>query len=225
MKIIALEGLDKAGKHTQADLLEKDLEKTGARVKRAEFINYKSETGKMLMKFLRSNEKVDNFTIQLLQMINKQEEYSLFRKFARQKIDYLILDRFTLSEFIYGYYFIMQDVNNGNINHDEFQHQIKMLDEFTSYLSPKVDLNIYVDIDVKTSIGRKGEYGDNDRYERNKALHSFVRDTYTKFANSRNDMFKVNGMQSPELVHKELMKKLDKFDWKKEQKSYFNSMQ
>ncbi|MFA7637008.1 MAG: hypothetical protein WCX81_04520, partial [Monoglobales bacterium] len=51
-RLIVIEGLDSSGKETQSKLLCEHLEKSGKRVKRIEFPNYKSESSALVRMYL-----------------------------------------------------------------------------------------------------------------------------------------------------------------------------
>lgn len=204
MKIIALEGIDKAGKHTQADLLAEHLTEMGYKVTRYEFVDYDSVTGKLIQEFLHHEQKLDPFTVQLLQAANKQELQPKF-KAMNDKYDFLILDRYIQSQFVYGAYFILKQLRQGNITDEEYAAQLNILDVLSRDTIMRPWLNIYVDVDVHDSITRKGEHGANDDYERNSDLLTFVRNAYKDCANNRKDTISVNGLQSPDEVSKQII--------------------
>lgn len=204
MKIIAIEGLDKAGKHTQADLLAENLTKMGYKVARYEFVDYDSVTGKLIQEFLHHEQKLDPFTVQLLQAANKQELQPKFKS-MNDEYDFLILDRYVQSQFVYGAYFILKQARKGHISPEEFSAQLNILDILSRDTIVKPWLNLYIDVDVEHSIGRKGEHGANDDYERNKKLLEFTRKLYTDCAMSRKDTLMINGMQTPDEVSQDII--------------------
>lgn len=204
MKIIAIEGLDKAGKHTQADLLAEHLTEMGYKVARYEFVDYDSVTGKLIQEFLHHEQKLDPFTVQLLQAANKQELQPKFKSMD-EEYDFLILDRYVQSQFVYGAYFILKQATKGHVSAQEFSAQLNILDILSRDTIVKPWLNIYIDVDVEHSIGRKGEHGENDDYERNKDLLEFTRKLYTDCAMERKDTIMINGLQSPEDVSDDII--------------------
>lgn len=197
MKIITIEGLDKAGKHTQTVKLQKALESKGYYVMSESFTKYDNETGKMLMGYLKGSVKFDNFTNQLLLLSNKQEQQHHLKELEEDGVDFLILDRYLQSQFIYALYFIIKDYKAKRITEDQMVSQITIINEFTSHQAIPSDLNIYIDVTPEISVNRKGKYGDNDIYEKNLDLHRNVRALYKFFAGNRKDTEEVSGVNAP----------------------------
>lgn len=164
MKIIALEGLDKAGKATQSRLLAEALQKQGVTVKQSEFHRYDTPTGELVAKWLRKEYPVDQITIELIMAADKQAQQQWVQSLEEQGVDVLILDRYTLSQFVYAQ---ANGVDkNFALTLQRFMRQ--------------PDHNIIIDIPAEVSMNRKGKHnnGENDRYESDLAMLRKVRELY-----------------------------------------------
>lgn len=201
MKIIALEGLDKSGKHTISDMVAEKLSGLGYSVVKSEFGRYDTPTGKMIMGFLKEENNLDNFTHQVLLYSNKQEQQQWFTEFEKQGVDFLILDRYTISQFVYGSYFIQEDYAKGVSQKAMYEQQMNSLLAMSNGAMRLPDINIVLDVTPEVSMGRKGQHGDNDRYERDKNLLSRVRDHYLWLCQTRQDTIAVDATKSiPEVL-------------------------
>ncbi len=187
MKIIAIEGLDKSGKHTISERLAQHLKEQGFKVAKSEFGRYDTPTGKMIMNFLKGDKNIDNFTHQVLLYSNKQEQQAWFNQLEQEHYDYLILDRYTFSQFVYGNYFIQEDYYKGLTQPAQYKHQLDSLLAMSNGALRVPDINIILDVTPETSMARKGQHGDNDRYESNKLLLSSVRNHYLALGTTRLD--------------------------------------
>ena len=165
MKIIVFEGLDKSGKNTQARLLVDYLRAKRFKVAYAEFHNYGSPTGKLIREYLLGDYDVDDYTIELLMSADKHALQGTFKKYEESGYDYLILDRYVGSQICFA----------RAKGHDE-----NWIQSLHKYLI-KPDLEIMFDISPKTSLSRKGQHGENDRYESNLVLLTDVRKEYLKY--------------------------------------------
>jgi dTMP kinase len=190
MKIIAIEGIDKSGKYTQTRLLCDKLINDGYRVQISEFHRYDQHTGALIMKWLKNEWKASQNTIELIMAADKQLQQEWFEELEKEKYDFLILDRYTLSQFVYG------AANNMDIN------WIKELQRFMR----KPDLDIVIDISAEISIKRKGKYGENDRYESDLQLLEKVRSNYLNFPADFSSPIKIiiNGERTIEQIHNDI---------------------
>ena len=102
MKIIAVEGLDKSGKHTQTNMLCQYLKDQGYNTIKSEFHRYDTPTGELIMKWLKKEWDVDQSTIELIMTADKQAQQKWFNELEQQGVDYLILDRYTGSQEVYS---------------------------------------------------------------------------------------------------------------------------
>jgi dTMP kinase len=188
MKIIAIEGLDKSGKHTQTNMLVEHLRNQGFNVVQSEFHRYDTPTGELIMKWLRKEWNVSQTTIELIMAADKQAQQEWFYDLEKNNVDFLVLDRYTMSQFVYSL------ANNME------KPWVLQLQRFMR----KPDLNIFIDIPGEESMKRKGKWGENDRYESDLALLNEVRSLF--FWYSKNI---VDGMGTPEEVHKDIVELVD----------------
>lgn len=198
MIIISLEGLDKAGKWSQSELLKEYLEDQGYKVIKSEFHRYDTPTGELIMKFLRKEWDVDQKTIELIMAADKQAQQNWFQELEQQGVDYLILDRYLASHQAYA-------VANGV--------DLDWILQLQKY-SRKPDIEIYIDIDPEESMRRKGKHnnGQNDRYESNLRLLTKVREFYWRRRSEsfgyESEWIFVDGKRSIEEIHQEIVQKL-----------------
>lgn len=189
MKIIAIEGLDKSGKHTQSEMIVNYLRQQGYKVEQSEFHRYDTPTGQLIQKWLYKEYDVDQYTIELIMTADKQAQQKWFEELESQGIDFLILDRYISSQKVYSC--------AGGV------------DAFWTFALQqhlrKPDLEIYIDITPEESMKRKGKWGENDRYESDLILLSKVREFYLERVNTRSNRFMVNGMQSIEKIHYDIV--------------------
>ncbi|MFL1672586.1 dTMP kinase [Paenibacillus dendritiformis] len=187
MFIVAIEGLDKAGKFTQVNLLTQKLRNEGYRVQVSEFHRYDTPTGSLIMKWLKKEWEASQSTIEMIMTADKQNQQEWFQMLEQQEYDLLILDRYILSQAAYA-------VANGVDG--------KWLLDLQRYMR-KPDLDIVIDIPPEESIRRKGKYGENDRYEEDKNLLEKVRENYLSFSTDYSAPIKkvVNGFRDVNDIH------------------------
>jgi dTMP kinase len=189
MKIIAIEGLDKAGKFSQTELLKNFLEEKGYHVVKSEFHRYDTPTGELIMKWLQKKWDVDQHTIELIMAADKQAQQLWFDKLEAEGVDFLVLDRYTGSQKAYARANYVNPV---------------WTEELQRYMR-QPDLEIFIDIPAEESMRRKGKHnnGENDRYESDLEMLERVRQFFTGVID-----VKVNGVQSPEEVHQAIVQRV-----------------
>lgn len=164
MKIIALEGLDKSGKHSAQNAIVDYLKEEGYIVETMSFPRYDTPTGKLIWDWLRNEYDVDDHTFELIQTADKQAAQSDIQKYEESGVDYLIIDRYDLSQYAYGSY------KNDDVWLMSLNHYIR-----------RPDITIFFDVDPVVSMSRKGEHGDNDKYESDLELLTHVSKSYKTF--------------------------------------------
>lgn len=163
MKIIVFEGLDKSGKHTASLDFEKQLISQGYLVAKMEFPQYDTPIGQLISDWLHKKLDVDAHTFELLLAADKQSAQTKIQKFKDAGYDYLIMDRYIHSQLAYGSY-------------DNDISWVEMLIKYTC----KPDFVIYMDVSPDESMKRRGQHGDNDRYESDYKRLSKMSDAYNK---------------------------------------------
>lgn len=165
MIIIAFEGLDKAGKHTQMTMLYDFLVERGINVEKISFPVYDTPTGKLIRSYLEGNYPIDNHTFELLMAADKYAQQKYIYDLSEKNVDVLLLDRYILSQYVYGM------ANQVDL------HWLKQV--LSNIVEP--DITIYLDIQAEESIKRKGKFEENDKYENDLEFLNQVRINYLKF--------------------------------------------
>jgi dTMP kinase len=144
------------------------------------------------MKWLTKKWSVDQTTIELIMAADKQAQQGWFKQLKTEGVDFLILDRYTLSQAVYG-------IATGSDG--------RWLLQLHNYMR-KPDLDIVIDIPAEVSMKRKGKHnnGINDRYESDLTLLKNVRNYYNNVSTFYSAPVKriVNGEQDVESVHNDL---------------------
>lgn len=164
MKIIAICGLDKAGKHTQAVLLYNYLSKLGYKVAKSEFHRYDTLFGSIIKDWLNKKIDLSKETLELVITADKQNQQDWFKELEADGYDYLILDRYIGSQLAYG-------LASGL--------ELDWLLQLNKYMI-KPFIEIIIDINENESYNRRGKFGDNDRYEEDIKFLKIVRNIYRK---------------------------------------------
>ena len=148
VRIIAIEGLDKAGKKTSTDTLELFFNHTNIKVARYSLPNYNKPIGKLIKDWLNGDFEADAKVFELLQTADKQYAQEFIKKCEDDDVDVLIMDRYIHSLLAYGAYDNNED----------------WLEELTKHMRMP-DTVIYLDVEPEVSMHRNGKFGDNDKYE------------------------------------------------------------
>lgn len=162
MIIIAFEGLDKSGKHTQSNLVTNWLKEEGYNVVQSEFHRYDTPTGKLIQQWLYKTWDVDKLTIELIMAADKHAQQRWFVELEEQGVDFLILDRYIGSQVCYA--------KASGLDSE-------WIEVLQKYLR-KPDFSIFIDISPQESVKRKGKHGKNDRYESDIEFLTSVRNVY-----------------------------------------------
>ena len=162
-RLIAFEGLDQSGKQTQAESVRAHLESVGTPCRLLSFPDYSSPIGSELHRALHGERDYAADVMQLLYVANRYE--------AREHIEAslaagttIVCDRYVASSIAYGE---AQGLDPA------------WLADIQKFLPPP-DLTILLDIAPDTAVKRKA--AGRDRYERDLALLSRVRQSYRRQA-------------------------------------------
>jgi dTMP kinase len=186
-RIIVIEGVDKAGKQTQARLLVESLKLSGRICVVVDFPDYNTPIGMEIKAFLEGKREYSNELKHMLLSANRWEKKSEIESMI-EKGTIVIMNRYYQSNLVYG-------VSNG-LNLNWLANLEKGL--------PKEDIVIVIDIGSTVSTKRAAE-ADLDSFEKNQKLLLEVNQNYRKLAKQ----FKwkiINGEKSREQVHQEIMK-------------------
>jgi dTMP kinase len=161
--LIAFEGLDQSGKQTQAERLKAHVEARGRTAVLLDFPAYETHIGREIHDALHGEREYAPDVMQLLYVANRYEKKPLMQQMLAAGT-VIICDRYLASSIAYGE---AQGVDGA------------WLREVQRYLPPP-DLTILLDIAPETAAGRKTV--NRDKYERDLALLSRVRESYRRQA-------------------------------------------
>ena len=178
--LIAFEGLDQSGKQTQAERLKAEVERRGRTCVLLDFPSYETHIGKEIDEGLHGGRDYGPDVMQLLYVANRYEKKpQIERMLAERTI--VVCDRYLASSIAYG--------EAHGLDGD-------WLRDIQRYLPPP-DLTILLDIVPETAAGRKTT--NRDKYERDLALLSRVRESYRRQAQAK-DWLQLNGERAKDLV-------------------------
>ena len=163
--LIAFEGLDQSGKQTQAERLKAAVEARGRTAVLLDFPSYETPIGAEIGAGLQGQREYGPDTMQLLYVANRYEKKPLIEKLLAEGV-VVICDRYLASSIAYGEAQGLDGV---------------WMREVQRYLPPP-DLTILLDIAPETAAGRKTS--NRDKYERDLAMLSRVRESYRRQADA-----------------------------------------
>ena len=161
--LIAFEGLDQSGKQTQAERLKAEVEQRGRKTVLLDFPSYETHIGKEIGETLHGGRDYGPDTMQLLYIANRYEKKPEIERLLADGV-VVICDRYMASSIAYGE---AQGLDGA------------WLRDIQRYLPPAA-LTILLDIAPETAAGRKTT--NRDKYERDLALLSRVRESYRRQA-------------------------------------------
>src|SRR5262245_1432647 len=161
--LIAFEGLDQSGKQTQAELLRDRLKTEGHKSRLVSFPDYGTSIGEEIARALQGEREYGPDVMQLLYVANRYERKPDLHRWLDGGL-VLVCDRYTASSVAYGE---AQGLDPA------------WLFEIQKFL-PVAAATILLDIAPDTAVKRKAV--DRDRYERDLALLSRVRESYRRQA-------------------------------------------
>jgi dTMP kinase len=161
--LIAFEGLDQSGKQTQAEGLRDFVRSRGRECTLLSFPDYETPIGAEISRALHGERDYAPDTMQLLYVANRYEKRGSIEALLASGVT-IVCDRYVASSVAYGE---AQDLD------------ASWLEEIQRFL-PRPDLTIVLDIAPQTAVARKSS--GRDRYERDLALLSRVRESYRRQA-------------------------------------------
>lgn len=187
-KLIVFEGLDKAGKETQSEMLADYLNQKKIPTALRPYPTYESPSGQCIRRYLAGLEYFSQKTINMIYSVNRYE--------TRNWINYLlgtgttvILDRYYYSNMAYG-----SDEDNSMENIMEMDKEM-----------PQPDLVIYIDILPETSMKRSGK--DPDINERDLKLLLKAYNNYEEIKSMHiAPIVPIPGFCSIERLHKDIVR-------------------
>jgi dTMP kinase len=163
--LVVFEGLDQSGKQTQAERLKADIERRGRTCVLLDFPSYETYIGREIGAGLHGERDYGPDVMQLLYVANRYEKKPQIEAILAAG-GVVICDRYLASSIAYGE---AQGLDGA------------WLRDIQRYL-PQPDLTILLDIAPETAAGRKT--ANRDKYERDLAMLSRVRDSYRAQANA-----------------------------------------
>jgi dTMP kinase len=161
--LIVFEGLDQSGKQTQAEALRDLVVSRGRECRLLSFPDYDSAIGREISEALHGERDYAADTLQLLYIANRYEKRAEIEA-ALADGTIVVCDRYMASSVAYGE---AQRLDPVWLTHAQ------------KYL-PQPDLTIVLDIAPETAVERKS--ANRDKYERDLALLSRVRESYRRQA-------------------------------------------
>ena len=162
-RLIVFEGLDQSGKQTQAERLKAEVETRGRTAVLVDFPSYETHIGQEIDEGLHGGRDYGPDVMQLLYVANRYEKKPQIETMLAAGT-VVVCDRYLASSIAYGEAQGLDGV---------------WLREIQKYLPPP-DLTILLDIAPETAAGRKTT--NRDKYERDLALLSRVRESYRRQA-------------------------------------------
>lgn len=190
-KIIVIEGIDKAGKGTQSNLLQSRLLMNTLKFSRKvctimDFPDYTTPIGKEIRAFLDGNRSYTLETKHVLMSANRWEKKKEIESLIENGT-IIVMNRYYQSNLVYG------------ISHGLNLKWLLNLDEGL----PKEDVVIVLDVNPNTSYQRVP--GNRDAFEIDRKLLTKVHKNYRKLAKQFNWKV-INGERVSGEVHNEIMK-------------------
>ena len=183
--IIAIEGLDQAGKKTQSEMLLKALRRLKIKTATFSFPDYSTVIGKEIKSYLYGKRKFPPEIIHFLYAANRHEKLDEIKK-ASSKNSVLIMNRYYHSNLVYG-------IANG-LNE-------KWLQKLEDGL-PRADLVIVLDTSQSDSFSRKKSK--RDKFEKDKKFSKKISQIYRRLA--KKHRWKIVSSNTKKETHKEIMK-------------------
>lgn len=160
--VIAIEGLDKSGKHSAATLIHDFFEQRGLKVAHLSLPDYNTPIGKMIRAWLKSDYHLPPKAFECLLAADKHVMAERIESLSETH-DMIIIDRYVHSQMAYGA--IDNDAMwvKGLLDGIELPHEV-----------------VFMDVEPEVSMHRRGKYGDNDKYESDRDRLEATREAYNK---------------------------------------------
>jgi dTMP kinase len=188
--LIAFEGLDQSGKQTQAERVRAHVTERGRDCRLLSFPDYETPIGSEISKALHGEREFGADVMQLMYVANRYERRTEMTRWLQEGL-VLVCDRYLASSIAYGE---AQDLDP------------EWLWDIQRFL-PKPDLTILLDIAPETAVRRKAS--GRDRYERDLALLSRVRDSYRRQA-EQDGWLRLDGERPRETVSADVISAVEK---------------
>jgi dTMP kinase len=188
--LIAFEGLDQSGKQTQAERVQEFVRRRGRDCRLVSFPDYTTAIGEEISKALHGQREYGADVMQLMYVANRYERRTEMVNWLEQGT-VLVCDRYRASSVAYGEAQALDPA---------------WLRDMQRYL-PSADLTILLDIAPETAVQRKAT--GRDRYERDLALLSRVRESYGRQA-ADEGWLRLNGERPRDDVSADVLSAVEK---------------
>ena len=182
--LVAVEGLDQSGKETQAQHLRDRLRASGYKSRVVSFPDYGTFLGEEIARSLQGERDYGPETMQLLHVANRFERKADIDRWQGAGL-IVLFDRYVASGIAYG----------------EAQGLDPRWLATLQVSLPQPELTILLDIAPETAAARKT--AGRDRYERDLALLTRVRQSYLRQA-EQEDWVRIDAEQPPDVVAAEM---------------------
>jgi len=182
-KIICFEGIDGAGKETQASLFKNYCDKNDLKSIQLSFPDYSTLLGKYIKEAL-SDEKFNAYALQMLFSADRIRQISKILK-LKKDFDYLIMDRYKWSGIVYG--------SARNLDYN-------WLINLESPL-PNPDITVLINITPQKSLNRTNG---SDTFEQNISLLEKCYSLYQSLA-LKDNWFIIDGNKDIQIIHNEII--------------------
>ncbi len=182
--LVAVEGLDQAGKTTQAQHLRDRLRASGYKSRVVSFPDYDSFLGEEIARALQGERDYGPEAMQLLYVANRFERKADIDRWHRAGL-IVLFDRYVASGIAYG----------------EGQGLDPAWLETIQGSLPQPELTILLDIAADSTVARKRT--GRDQYERDAALLTRVRESYLRQA-AQPGWVRIDAEQAPDAVAAEM---------------------
>ena len=186
---IVIEGLDKSGKTTQANLLCDYLSKKGFIVENWSFPNRETQIGRLCDSYLKNNVNLDKHVIHLLFSANRWEQADRINNLLNSGV-FIVCTRYTLSGVVYSSTLGLDREWCMNCDRD----------------LPKPDITIFLDVKPEETVHRYTQ--DIERYE-NISFQTNVYNEYKK--NIDGSIYVIDGSLSKEEIFKKMVNILSSY--------------
>lgn len=184
-RLIAIEGIDQAGKKTQTGLLARSLHREGFKVAILSFPFYSTSSGRLIRSFLAGKSKSSPSVLHMLYSMNRWEKIETITG-ALDKNDFVLCNRYTPSNLAYG---------------EARGLKVEWLSDLDAGL-PEAGAVFVLDVPVPRSFSRKAARRDVN--ERDRGFLEKVRRNYRLLAR-RFGWQLVDGTKPPEEVHQRIL--------------------
>jgi dTMP kinase len=188
--LIAFEGLDQSGKQTQAERVRDHVTERGRACRLLSFPDYETAIGSEICKALHGEREYGADVMQLMYVANRYERRAEMAHWLQEGL-VLVCDRYLASSIAYGE---AQGLDPA------------WLRDIQRFL-PTPDLTILLDIAPETAVQRKAT--GRDRYERDLALLSRVRDSYRRQAD-QDGWLRLDGERPRDAVSADIISALER---------------